>query len=547
MISSISRRDKCSPSPIIAISPALQTPSTSLISRSLPPDVRRLPSISQAPSEGRRRNRCAAAALQESASSCAPACPTRTLRDGQRRRHRPLVVDGLHRRRRALGPRQGRDRRPSWRLRPRRPARRAIRPRRPASISATAALLRQREVLKTYYQVRRPRRRRADAIINSLGNPAHQFRARADNVFGLRLHARQLLTAGAGDFGTVAIVLQSRTMRRRATNSPCCGCRPEAAAAAPWRRSKRAPPAGSPSSQRSASTCSGIRAERGDRRRSARDLAPRRGGETPLDVLCVEGSILRGPDGTGLFNASAAAGARCCDGWRALAPRARYCVAVGSCAAFGGVPAGAPDPTDACGLQYRRRVPGGALGEDYRSRSGLPVINIAGCAPHPGWIMETLVALRMGDIAADDLDAFGRPKFFAKTARPSRLRAQRILRVQGERREALRARLPDGASRLQGDAGGRRLQPARLERRRLLHPRRLSLHRLHLARLRGDAHFLETPKVGGIPVDLPLDMPKAWFVALAALSKSATPKRVSENAACRSHRRAPTPEGAEEA
>ena len=29
---------------------------------------------------------------------------------------------------------------------------------------------------------------------------------------------------------------------------------------------------------------------------------------------------------------------------------------------------------------------------------------------------------------------------------------------------------------------------------------------------------------------LPIDMPKAWFVALAALSKSATPRRVRENA-----------------
>jgi ferredoxin hydrogenase small subunit len=41
---------------------------------------------------------------------------------------------------------------------------------------------------------------------------------------------------------------------------------------------------------------------------------------------------------------------------------------------------------------------------------------------------------------------------------------------------------------------------------------------------------METAKIGGIPTSLPLDMPKAWFVALAALSKSATPKRVAENA-----------------
>ncbi|HSV30087.1 MAG TPA: HupU protein, partial [Candidatus Omnitrophota bacterium] len=44
------------------------------------------------------------------------------------------------------------------------------------------------------------------------------------------------------------------------------------------------------------------------------------------------------------------------------------------------------------------------------------------------------------------------------------------------------------------------------------------------------APFLETPKVAGIPVGLPVDMPKAWFVALAALSKSATPQRVRTNA-----------------
>jgi ferredoxin hydrogenase small subunit len=44
------------------------------------------------------------------------------------------------------------------------------------------------------------------------------------------------------------------------------------------------------------------------------------------------------------------------------------------------------------------------------------------------------------------------------------------------------------------------------------------------------APFQETAKVAGIPVGLPVDMPKAWFVALAALSKSATPPRVRQNA-----------------
>lgn len=42
--------------------------------------------------------------------------------------------------------------------------------------------------------------------------------------------------------------------------------------------------------------------------------------------------------------------------------------------------------------------------------------------------------------------------------------------------------------------------------------------------------FHQTPKIAGIPIGLPSDMPKAWFVALASLSKAATPKRVRENA-----------------
>ncbi|KAF0169932.1 MAG: NADH ubiquinone oxidoreductase 20 kDa subunit, partial [Caulobacteraceae bacterium] len=135
-------------------------------------------------------------------------------------------------------------------------------------------------------------------------------------------------------------------------------------------------------------------------------------GETPLHALCIEGAILCGPDGTGFFNRLAGTGRAMLDWARVLAAKADYCVAIGSCATFGGVPAADPDPTDAVGLQYRKAVAGGALGADYRSRRGLPVINVAGCAPHPGWIMETLAALALDVLTADDLDALGRPKFY---------------------------------------------------------------------------------------------------------------------------------------
>ena len=42
--------------------------------------------------------------------------------------------------------------------------------------------------------------------------------------------------------------------------------------------------------------------------------------------------------------------------------------------------------------------------------------------------------------------------------------------------------------------------------------------------------FTETPKIAGSPIGLPTDMPKAWFVALASLSKAATPQRLRDNA-----------------
>jgi Ni,Fe-hydrogenase I small subunit len=42
--------------------------------------------------------------------------------------------------------------------------------------------------------------------------------------------------------------------------------------------------------------------------------------------------------------------------------------------------------------------------------------------------------------------------------------------------------------------------------------------------------FADTPSIAGIPIGLPSDMPKAWFVALASLSKAATPERLRRNA-----------------
>lgn len=104
-------------------------------------------------------------------------------------------------------------------------------------------------------------------------------------------------------------------------------------------------------------------------------------GATRLDILCLEGAVLKGPHGSGRFHHSAHTGSMM-SLIESLAKVARHTVAVGSCAAYGGVTAGGPNPADACGLQYDDDIQGGLLGEDYRARGGLPVVNIAGCPTH---------------------------------------------------------------------------------------------------------------------------------------------------------------------
>ena len=136
-------------------------------------------------------------------------------------------------------------------------------------------------------------------------------------------------------------------------------------------------------------------------------------GDTRLDALCVEGALLRGPQGSGRFHMLAGTGLPMIHWVRSLAARASHVLAIGSCAAWGGITAGGDNPTDACGLQYEDDRPGGLLGPDFRSRSGLPVINVAGCPTHPNWVLDTLMTLAAEGLAADDLDPLARPRFYA--------------------------------------------------------------------------------------------------------------------------------------
>ncbi|MBL8362395.1 MAG: HupU protein [Rubrivivax sp.] len=254
-------------------------------------------------------------------------------------------------------------------------------------------------------------------------------------------------------------------------------------------------------------------------------------GRMPVHALCLEGALLRGPHGSGRFHLLAGTGVPMIDWVRRLAAVAQHVVAIGSCAAWGGITAAGANPTDACGLQYEDDRPGGLLGADFVAAGGLPVVNVAGCPTHPGWVLESLMALADGSLGRTGLDALHRPRFYAdqlvhhgcarneyyefkaSAEKPSDLGCLMEHRgCKGTQAHADCNTRPwngEGSCTRGGYACVSCTEPGFQDPG---HP------------------FHATPKIAGIPIGLPTDMPKAWFVALASLSKSATPRRVKSNA-----------------
>ena len=82
------------------------------------------------------------------------------------------------------------------------------------------------------------------------------------------------------------------------------------------------------------------------------------------------------------------------------APMAGSVLAVGTCAAYGGIPAAKGNVTGATGVM------------DFFNKYKIttPVVNIPGCPPHPDWIVGTIAHLLETGIPEMDYD--GRPKLF---------------------------------------------------------------------------------------------------------------------------------------
>jgi len=254
-------------------------------------------------------------------------------------------------------------------------------------------------------------------------------------------------------------------------------------------------------------------------------------GRVQLDVLCIEGSLLRGPGGSGRFHVLAGTGRPMIDWVRDFAAVARHVVAVGSCAAWGGITAAGSNPSEACGLQYDADLRGGLLGAGFVARGGLPVVNVAGCPTHPGWVVETLAALAAGGFGVDDLDALGRPRFYADQLVHHGCTRNEYYEFKAS------AEQPSDLGCMMEHMGCKGTQ-AHADCNTRLWNGEGSCTRGGYACIsctepgfENPGHpFHATPKIAGIPIGLPTDMPKAWFVALASLAKSATPRRVRVNA-----------------
>jgi len=124
-------------------------------------------------------------------------------------------------------------------------------------------------------------------------------------------------------------------------------------------------------------------------------------------ILCVEGSVSTGADGNyctiGMEDGRELTMQEVVE---STASKALAVLAIGSCASFGGIPSGEPNPTGAISVQ-----------EFLKSRGiDKPVINIPGCPPHPDWMVGTIADILINGLPSEDkLDELSRPKAFFGT------------------------------------------------------------------------------------------------------------------------------------
>lgn len=250
-------------------------------------------------------------------------------------------------------------------------------------------------------------------------------------------------------------------------------------------------------------------------------------GEEALDILCIEGSIMTGPNGSGLYDSHQ--GRPKMDIVWDLAHEARHVVVVGTCAAYGGIHAAMPNPTDCTGLQFHRDTPGGLLGQEWRAKGGLPVINLAGCPAHPNSIAKLIAMLAAGQIGTPlELDHAQRPKVFF-----SSLVHQGCTRNEYHEYD-IEDNVPGGRGCMFFNLG--------CQGPMTLAPCNTDLWNGYSSKTRAgvpcigctspgfprEGDLFATEKIGAVPRTLPLGVGRARYMAYKNLAKAAAPDRVNQ-------------------
>ncbi|MBF0119489.1 MAG: hydrogenase small subunit [Desulfobacterales bacterium] len=113
-------------------------------------------------------------------------------------------------------------------------------------------------------------------------------------------------------------------------------------------------------------------------------------------ILIVEGAVPTAENGRYGFFGESPKGEQTILSWvKKLGNAAKAVVAVGTCAAFGGIPSAQPNIIGA---------------KSVAEVLGKQVVNVPGCPPHPDWIVGTLAHVLL--FGLPELDEEGRPKLF---------------------------------------------------------------------------------------------------------------------------------------
>lgn len=245
-------------------------------------------------------------------------------------------------------------------------------------------------------------------------------------------------------------------------------------------------------------------------------------GREKLDILCIEGSLMTGPNGSGQYDTWK--GRAKIDIVRELAPLATHVVAMGTCAAFGGIHAAGPNPTDCSGLQFIKGEAGGLLGADWRALSGQPVINVAGCPAHPNTMTKVLAML--ADNEPLTLDALNRPTaFFASLVHQGCTRNEYheydieddVLGGRGCMFFSLGCRGPQTVAPCNTELWNGRNSKTRAG---------VPCFGCTSPDFPSNRDLFVTPKIGRVPKFLPLGVARAKYMAYKNLARAAAPERV---------------------